>query len=230
MTERRLRPISRLISWVRPPIRPLTDSRSLRVLVARGSIAYSLVTQPRPEPLRQRGTPSVTLAATSTRVCPNSTSTDPSAWPSQPRLNRTGRSSSWLRPSARSVTPTHPISQRRPGHRPGQRAGEVRQRLRQHLVGVGPRRDVGQHHGADARALPGLGGLPAGQVESRRVVRPLQRRRLDQQQVRAAGQLDQGVAGSGVAGVDQRAAGRDVLGDPHRVRLDRVVDDARSRR
>ena len=48
---------------------PLTDSRSERVLVDRGSIAYSQVTQPRPEPLRQRGTPSVTLAVHSTRVC-----------------------------------------------------------------------------------------------------------------------------------------------------------------
>jgi hypothetical protein len=77
MQARSERPISRLISWVRPPIRPLTDSRSLRVLVADGSIAYSAVTQPRPEPLRQRGTPSVTLAAHSTRVLPNSTSTEP---------------------------------------------------------------------------------------------------------------------------------------------------------
>jgi hypothetical protein len=76
---RRLRPISRLISCVRPPIRPRTDSRSVRVLVALGNIAYSLVTQPSPEPLRHRGTPSVTLAATSTRVWPNSTSTEPSA-------------------------------------------------------------------------------------------------------------------------------------------------------
>src|SRR3712207_3965324 len=57
------RPMSRLISWVRPPIRPLTDSRSLRVWVARGSIEYSAVTQPSPDPLRHRGTPSVTLAA-----------------------------------------------------------------------------------------------------------------------------------------------------------------------
>src|SRR5829696_1030390 len=162
MIERRLRPISRLISWVRPPIRPLTDSRSLRVLVARGSIAYSLVTQPRPEPLRQRGTPSVTLAATRTRVRPNSTRTEPSAWLSQPRLNRTGRSSSWLRPSARSVT-VSAYFPGRAGHRPGQRTGEVRQRLGQHLVGVGPRRDVGQHHGADPRPLPGVGGLPAAQ-------------------------------------------------------------------
>jgi hypothetical protein len=35
------RPTSRLISWVRPPTLPLTDSRPLRVCVARGSIAYS---------------------------------------------------------------------------------------------------------------------------------------------------------------------------------------------
>ena len=101
MTARRLRPISRLISWVRPPIRPFTDSRSDLVLVARGSIAYSLVTQPSPDPFRQRGTPGLTLAATSTRVAPNSTSTDPSACSSQPRVNRTARSSSGDRPSAR---------------------------------------------------------------------------------------------------------------------------------
>ena len=80
MHARSDRPISRLISWVRPPMRPLTDSRSDRVWVAAGSIAYSAVTQPRPEPLRQRGTPSVTLAAHSTRVSPNSTSTDPAGW------------------------------------------------------------------------------------------------------------------------------------------------------
>ena len=77
MTARSERPISRLISWVRPPMRPLTDSRSERVLVEAGSIAYSAVTQPRPEPLRQRGTPSEADAAHSTRVLPNSTSTEP---------------------------------------------------------------------------------------------------------------------------------------------------------
>ena len=40
-------------------------------------MAYSAVTQPRPEPLRQRGTPSEAEAAHSTRVRPNSTSTEP---------------------------------------------------------------------------------------------------------------------------------------------------------
>jgi hypothetical protein len=68
MHARSERPMSRLISWVRPPTRPLTDSRSERSCVAAGSIAYSAVSQPRPEPLRQRGTPSVTLAVHITLV------------------------------------------------------------------------------------------------------------------------------------------------------------------
>jgi hypothetical protein len=45
--------------------------------VAAGSIAYSAVNQPSPEPLRHRGTPSVALAVHITRVSPNSTNTDP---------------------------------------------------------------------------------------------------------------------------------------------------------
>src|SRR6185312_8605679 len=77
MHARSDRPTSRLISCVRPPTRPLTDSRSDRSWVAAGSIAYSAVSQPNPEPLRQRGTPSVTLAVHITRVSPNSTNTDP---------------------------------------------------------------------------------------------------------------------------------------------------------
>src|SRR6188768_110978 len=103
MTARRDRPIRRLISWVRPPILPFTDSRSERVLVEAGSIAYSAVTQPRPEPLRQRGTPSDAEAAQSTRVPPNSTSTEPAAWSSQLRVMVIGRSSSSARPSARGA-------------------------------------------------------------------------------------------------------------------------------
>ena len=101
MTARRLRPMSRLISWVRPPMRPLTLSRSERVLVARGSMAYSAVTQPVPLPLSQRGTPSVKDAAQSTRVRPNSMRTLPSAWSSQLRVIRTSRVSSGARPSCR---------------------------------------------------------------------------------------------------------------------------------
>ena len=107
-TPRRQRPISRLISCVRPPILPRTDSRSVRSAVARGSIAYSAVTQPRPESLRQRGTPAVNVAVHITRVLPHSTSTDPSGTSVKRRVMRTGRSSSTLRPSARiTVCPSN---------------------------------------------------------------------------------------------------------------------------
>ena len=101
-TARRLRPMSRLISCVRPPMRPFTDSRSLRVFVERGSIAYSAVTQPRPLPVIQRGTPFVNDAVHSTLVLPNETSALPSAWALQPRSKVTVRSSSGARPSART--------------------------------------------------------------------------------------------------------------------------------
>ena len=47
-TARRLRPISRWISCVRPETLPVVDSRRVRVEVARGSMEYSAVTQPRP--------------------------------------------------------------------------------------------------------------------------------------------------------------------------------------
>ena len=101
MMERSERPMRREISWVRPPILPLTDSRSERVLVARGSMAYSAVTQPRPSPLSQRGTPSVREAVHRTRVLPNSIRAEPSACLDQPRVMLIGRSWSGVRPSAR---------------------------------------------------------------------------------------------------------------------------------
>ncbi len=71
--------MSRWISWTRPSIRPLRASRSLRVRVERGSIAYSAVTHPWPLPLRYGGTRSSTLAAQSTRVSPMVMSALPSA-------------------------------------------------------------------------------------------------------------------------------------------------------
>src|SRR5690625_4346632 len=104
MQARSDRPTSRLISWVRPPTRPLTDSRSERVWVAAGSMAYSAVSQPDPDPLRQRGTPSVTLAVHITRVWPNSMSTEPAGWAVKPRVIVTGRNSSSRRPSSRVDT------------------------------------------------------------------------------------------------------------------------------
>ena len=100
-TPRRQRPIRRLISWVRPPTLPRTDSRSVRSAVARGSIEYSAVTQPSPESLRQRGTDGVNVAVHITRVLPHSMSTDPSGTSVKCRVMRTGRSSSTTRPSAR---------------------------------------------------------------------------------------------------------------------------------
>ena len=69
----------RWISCVRPLCLPREASRSVRVLVERGSMPYSAVTQPRPESLRNGGTRSSTVALHSTWVSPNSTSTEPSA-------------------------------------------------------------------------------------------------------------------------------------------------------
>ena len=65
-TARSARPISRWISCVRPDCLPRAASRSLRVLVARGSMPYSAVTQPRPVSLRNGGTRSSALAVHST--------------------------------------------------------------------------------------------------------------------------------------------------------------------
>ena len=79
-TQRSDRPIRRWISWVRPLCLPRAASRSLRVWVERGSMPYSAVTQPSPLPRLCGGTLSSTDAVHSTRVSPNSMSTDPSAW------------------------------------------------------------------------------------------------------------------------------------------------------
>jgi hypothetical protein len=64
---------------VRPERFPDVDSRTLRVLVARGIIPYSEVIQPFPLFLMNDGTVSSTLAVQITRVRPTSISTDPSA-------------------------------------------------------------------------------------------------------------------------------------------------------
>src|SRR5689334_8794493 len=137
-------------------MRPLTDSRSLRVFVARGSIAYSAVTQPSPLPRRQRGTSSATLAAHSTRVAPNSTSTDPSAWSSHPRVNRTGRSASAARPSGRDMRSTLPGALLSGGGRREvdrlaregdlEVAAEGGRGLGERVIRLVPRLQVRQHH------------------------------------------------------------------------------------
>src|SRR3954451_24118744 len=160
MIARRDRPTSREISCVRPPIRPFRDSRSLRVFVDAGSMAYSAVTQPSPEPFRQRGTPSLALAAHSTRVFPNSASTDPAAWSSQLRLIVTGRSWSLVRPSARVMERPYPRSEgvRRPGDRDLERAVVRLARLGQRPRGVVQWRDVGEPQPTGT----GLGGSGTG--------------------------------------------------------------------
>src|SRR5258708_22414343 len=89
---RTLRPMSRWISCVRPPIcdRP----RGVRVLVARRSIAYSAVIHPSPRPRREEGPPSSTVAAQSTRVAPKDARQEPSAYGATPRSRETARSAS----------------------------------------------------------------------------------------------------------------------------------------
>src|SRR5687768_16786162 len=67
-TPRSARPISRWISIVRPPWRPLVTSRWVRSDVARGSIEYSAVTQPSPLPRRWGGTRSYRGRAQHARV------------------------------------------------------------------------------------------------------------------------------------------------------------------
>ena len=78
-TARSERPIRRWISCVRPEAPPLEASRCERVVVARGSIPYSAVTQPSPLPFRKGGTFSSTLTAHTTRVSPTSIRHEPSA-------------------------------------------------------------------------------------------------------------------------------------------------------
>ena len=76
---RRLRPISRWISTVRPLCLPLAASRPTRSGDEPGSIEYSAVTQPLPLSRIHRGTSSSMLAVHSTRVRPNDTRHDPAA-------------------------------------------------------------------------------------------------------------------------------------------------------
>src|ERR1700722_12380018 len=91
------RPIRRWISTVRPFCFPAEASRRGRSSVARGSMPYSAVTQPRPWPLSQGGSRSSSVAVTSTWVSPNLTMQEPSAYLTTPRSSDTARSSSGAR-------------------------------------------------------------------------------------------------------------------------------------
>src|ERR1700748_2435891 len=61
----------------------------MRSWVERGSMPYSAVTQPLPEPLRKGGALSSRLAVTSTWVSPNLTRQEPSAWREKPGVRLT---------------------------------------------------------------------------------------------------------------------------------------------
>src|SRR5216683_4518519 len=91
------RPIRRWISTVRPFCLPAEASRRVRSSVARGSIPYSAVTQPRPWPFSHGGSRSSSVAVTSTWVSPNLTMQEPSAYLTTPRSNETARNSSTCR-------------------------------------------------------------------------------------------------------------------------------------
>src|SRR5882724_11694311 len=91
------RPIKRWISTVRPFCFPAEASRRVRSSVARGSMPYSAVTQPRPWPLSQGGNRSSSVAVTSTWVSPNLTMQDPSAYLTTQRSSDTARNSSGAR-------------------------------------------------------------------------------------------------------------------------------------
>src|SRR4029077_1894306 len=104
VTPRRLRPISRWISWVRPLCRPRVASRSVRVVVERGSMPYSAVTQPLPVLRRNGGTRSSTEAVHSTCVSPNLARQEPSAYFATPGSRVTERITSASRPEGRTIS------------------------------------------------------------------------------------------------------------------------------
>ena len=63
----------------------------MRVLVERGSMPYSAVTQPRPVLRKKGGTRSSTLAVHSTWVSPKRARQEPSAYFEKPGSSETGR-------------------------------------------------------------------------------------------------------------------------------------------
>ena len=78
-TLRRERPMRRWISRLRALTR-LRDSLAERTSVERGSMAYSAVTQPSPQPLRKGGTFSSRVAVQRTMVSPMVIRAEPSGY------------------------------------------------------------------------------------------------------------------------------------------------------
>jgi uncharacterized membrane protein YbhN (UPF0104 family) len=99
--------------------------------------------------------------------------------------------------------------------------GEDTERLAQHDVAIGPRRDVGEQQPSGARAKCQLPRLLPRKVHPRRPVRLVRPRRFRKQYVDAAGQLVERLARPGVTRVGDRGA---VVGQPDAERRGRVVD------
>src|SRR5215470_11095131 len=164
-TARSERPIRRWISWVRPLWRPLEASRRVRSKVARGSMPYSAVIQPRPWPLSQGGRRSSKVAVTSTWVSPNFTKQDPSAYLTTARSKVTARSSSGSRRLGRIASP----------HLGG--AGLSPRRLLEHFPEKSRTSETGRHSRPrrEAQAGSGSGGRPV----ARDVLEPFEMQVLD---------------------------------------------------
>ena len=139
--------------------------------------------------MRHRGTPSVTLAAQSTLVSPNSTSADPSACFCQCRVMATGRSSSGFRPSGR-VTPATLVARVRgflprsgdPG-RPLTSTGAYRDADHPHRRAAGGAR----HHRRVRRVRRRRAGRAAARVRAARDRRARDHRDRRRQRRRPAG-------------------------------------------
>ena len=208
------RPTSREISCVRPPTLPRTDSRSLRVLVARGSMEYSPVIQPRPESLRQRGTPAVNDAAHENAGAAERHEARALGVVEPPALERDGTElvggAAVGTGHAATLTAGSDVEHEALGGE-GELALEDRGSLRERLVARRPGHEVREHEATDAGAVGVLGGLGRGHVQvGRQVGVPAEERRLVQREVGAPGQLDEGIALARVAAEDQRpAAGLD---------------------
>lgn len=97
VTARMERPMSRWISEERPSSLPRAMSRAFRAPVEAGSMAYSAVTHPSPDPRRHLGTSSSTEAVQMTRVRPTEMRALPSAVSTKSGAISTGRRSAGCR-------------------------------------------------------------------------------------------------------------------------------------
>src|ERR1039458_4345098 len=106
-------------------------------------MAYSAVTQPRPELRSQPGTPCSMVALASTRVLPSVTSTEPSAVWTKPGVRESGRSWAGVLPPGRKKTPGVCI-----GGLYGKRTGGAALRRAGFKRGKGGNHEIGKEAGA----------------------------------------------------------------------------------